>query len=211
MPTTSTFTLFAGTAVVLILIPGPNMLFIVTRGISQGRRAAFASALGVELGTLVHVFGTAVGLSALIAASAAAFSAIKYAGAAYLFYLAVRALRGGEISAEEPVRRAPVRRLITQGIVVNVFNPKVALFCLALIPQFIDPRQGPAVPQTLALGVVLIGIALVCDCAYALGSAGLGGWLRGRPDILRRQKYVSAVVYAALGVYAALAHPPART
>lgn len=207
LPTPATLGLFAVAAFLLVIVPGPNMIFIVTRGIAQGSRAALASALGVELGTAVHVFGTALGLSAIIAASALAFDLVKYAGATYLLYLAVRALLSRqELEVAATVKATPIRSLVRQGIIVNVFNPKVALFCLALLPQFVDPRRGSTVTQILALGMVLWAIAITMDLIYAIVAGRLGAWLHRRPRVLRRQKYVTAAVYAGLGIFAALAH-----
>jgi threonine/homoserine/homoserine lactone efflux protein len=205
MPRLETLLLFCAAGLALVLIPGPNHLFIVTRSIAQGRRAGLASAFGVETGTLVHISAAAAGLSALIASSALAFDVVKYLGAAYLIYLGVRALRADNTPRlEGPVSPRQTRRLYLDGVLVNVLNPKVALFFLAFLPQFIDPSR-PTGPQVLVLGLVLAGMGLTSDVLYACCASALGGWLRRRPSFWRRQRYVAAGVYLALGAAAALA------
>jgi threonine/homoserine/homoserine lactone efflux protein len=204
VPDRSTFLVFALASLALVVAPGPNLVYIVTRSVSQGRRAGLVSAVGVEAGTLVHVTAAAVGLSQLVATSALAFSVVKYAGAAYLLYLGLRALRrreGPDLTAATRPLRLP--RILRDGIVVNVLNPKVALFFLAFLPQFVDPANGAATAQILALGVVFFGIALAVDVLYAIVAGALSGWLRRRPAYLRRQRFVVGGVYLALGVSAA--------
>jgi threonine/homoserine/homoserine lactone efflux protein len=204
VPDRSTFLVFALASLALVIAPGPNLVYIVTRSVSQGRRAGLVSAVGVEAGTLVHITAAAVGLSQLVATSALAFSVVKYAGAAYLLYLGLRALRrreGLDLSAAARSLRLP--RVFRDGIVVNVLNPKVALFFLAFLPQFIDPARGTATTQILALGVVFFGIALTVDVLYATVAGALRGWLRRRPAYLRRQRFVVGGVYLGLGISAA--------
>lgn len=206
MPDRSTFLAFALASLALVVAPGPNLVYIVTRSVSQGRRAGLVSAVGVEAGTLVHITAAAVGLSRLVATSALAFSVVKYAGAAYLLYLGLRALRrreGLDLSAAARSLRLP--RVFRDGIVVNVLNPKVALFFLAFLPQFVDPARGASAAQILALGVVFFGIALTVDVLYAIVAGALSGWLRRRPAYLRRQRLVVGGVYLGLGVSAAAA------
>ncbi|MGH3871643.1 MAG: LysE family translocator [Pseudonocardiaceae bacterium] len=209
LPAASTVAVFVVAAIVLVAIPGPNMLFILGRGLDQGPRAAFAAAIGVELGTLVHVLGTVVGLSALIAASPVAFTVIKYAGAGYLFYLAVRVLRSRPAPAAEAVREHHVRltRLAGEAAMVNILNPKVALFFLALLPQYVDPDRGSIGSQTLALGLLFFGIALIMDLAYATLSVPLGRWQRTSSTVATVQRYVSCTTFLALGLYAVFAGP----
>ena len=162
MPEPGTFLVFALTALALVLMPGPNVIYIVTRGVDQGRRAGLASALGVETATLVHVAAAAAGVSALLASSAAAFEVVKYAGAAYLAYLGVRTLLSGDgLGSGDSPPPARLGRVYTEGFVVNLLNPKVALFFLAFLPQFVDREGGSAAPQILALGAVLFAIGLV--------------------------------------------------
>jgi threonine/homoserine/homoserine lactone efflux protein len=206
MPEPSTIVVFALAGLVLVAIPGPNLIYIATRSLSQGRRAGVASALGVGTGTLVHVTAAAVGLSALIASSATAFDAVKYLGAAYLVYLGIRTLTGRDEPAPEESSRpaASLRRTYLEGMVVNLLNPKVGLFFLAFLPQFVDPSRGAATSQILVLGAVLAAIGLCMDMLYAFAAGALGGWLRGRDSFARRQRLVTGGVYIALGATAAL-------
>ena len=200
MPEPATVLHFAVSAVALIAIPGPNLIYIVTRGMSQGRRAGVASALGVETGTLVHITAAAVGLSALLASSAAAFEVIRYGGAAYLLYLGIRTLRAkDEPPMGEPSPGLRLRRVYAEGVLVNVLNPKVALFFLAFLPQFVDPHQGAATPQVLALGAVFFAIALMLDLLYVLGASLAGDRMRRRPALVRR---LTGGVYLALAAAA---------
>ena len=197
------------TAIVVIAIPGPNMLFILGRGVEQGTRAAFAAALGIELGTLVHVLGTVAGLSALIAASPEAFNVVKYGGAAYLFYLAIRTLLSNqdEAGSEGAGLHRSLPRLAGEAAMVNVLNPKVALFFLALLPQFIDPGRSSIGSQTLLLGLVFFVMALALDLLYATMAVPIGARIRrsGRLQLLRR--YFSVAAYLLIGVNAAFMSP----
>ena len=205
MPELSTLLVFAAAAIVLIAIPGPNHIYIVARSISQGRGAGLASALGVETGTLVHVGAAAAGLSALIASSATAFNVVRYVGAAYLVYLGLRALvRRAPVGVEVEIESAPHLRTFAEGVMVNVLNPKVALFFLAFLPQFIDPERGPVAVQTLVLGAVILVLALTADIVYALAASALGTRLRRRTGFGRMQQRLTGGVYVALGAVAAL-------
>lgn len=205
MPETSTLLLFAAAAVVLIAAPGPNLIYIMTRSIAEGRRAGLVSGLGVETGTLVHVSAAVIGLSALIASSATAFAVVKYAGAGYLIYLGSRALRRRE-EAPPPAagRRLPLRRAYRQAVLVQILNPKVALFFLAFVPQFVDPAGGPAWQQIIVFGAVLSMLGVVINSVYAVAAAGAGDWLRARPQLLGRERYLTGPVYIGLGLGAAL-------
>ena len=156
MPAWATLGVFALAALALLAVPGPSVLYIVTQSIRDGRRAGLVSMLGIQTGALVHVTAAALGLSALLVSSAAAFDAVKFAGAAYLVYLGVRRLLGrDEPDLTDPREQVELRRLYTQGIVVNVLNPKTALFFFALLPQFVDPARGPVFVQVLVLGLAL--------------------------------------------------------
>ena len=208
MPTSSTLALFAIAALALIIVPGPNVMYIVTRGITQGRTAALVSSLGVQTGACVHVAAAALGLSALVLSSAAAFNIVKYAGAAYLIILGVRTLiRRPDPAAANAMPMVRPRRLYGQGFVISVLNPKVALFYLAFFPQFLDPERGSVAVQTLVLGAVFVLIAIVCDSTWALLSGTFGAWLRGQKSFLRAQHYVAGGVYLALGLGAAATTP----
>ena len=204
-PEPTTLLLFAAAASVLVIIPGPNHVYIVTRAIGQGRGAGLASAFGVETGTLVHIAAAAAGLSAVVASSALAFDVVKYLGAAYLVYLGIAALRSREaLDLDAAQGRRPLRRVYADGVVVNVLNPKVALFFLSFLPQFIDPARGSVATQVVALGLVLIAIGLTSNIAYALAADALGAWLRRRPGFARGQRYVTGGIYLTLGAVAAL-------
>ena len=209
MPDPSTLAVFAAAALALLLVPGPAVLFIVARSVEHGRPAALASVAGIHTGTLVHVAAAAFGISALLAASHVAYDAVRYGGAAYLVFLGVRALvrRGQSAGEDVPVRAASRRRLLAEGFVVNVLNPKTALFFLAFLPQFVDRDHGSAPLQVLVLGALFVAIGLCTDGTYALLSAHVGGRLRGRRGVGRRLQVASGVVYIALGLLAALGGP----
>jgi threonine/homoserine/homoserine lactone efflux protein len=205
MPDGSAFALFAAAAIALLLVPGPAVLYIVAQSVHGGRGAGLVSVLGVHVGTLVHVTAAAVGLSSLLVSSATAFEIVKYAGAAYLVVLGLRRLfargeRAAAAAADEPT---PLRRLFVNGIVVNVLNPKTALFFFAFLPQFVDVSAGHAGLQMAVLGLVFVGLGLVSDSAYALAAGTARSWLRGNPRALRAERYVSGTVFVGLGVAAA--------
>jgi len=178
---------------------------------SQGTRAGLASVLGVEVGNAVHVAAAAAGLAALLAASAMAFTAVKYLGAGYLAYLGLRRLlssqAGARDEAGEPVPAA-LGRVFAQAVAVAVLNPKTALFFLAFLPQFVDPARGSAAAQVLALGGLFVGVALLSDGAYALLAGRLGRWLWRHPRFVTGERYVSGTVYLGLGAVAAFSSAP---
>jgi threonine/homoserine/homoserine lactone efflux protein len=206
MPDTATFAVFAVAAVTLLLIPGPAVLYIVSRSLGQGRAAGFASVAGIHVGSLLHVAAAALGLSALLVSSALAFDAVRYLGAAYLVWLGLQRLLARD-EAAGPTRQARDRlgRIFAQGVVVNVLNPKTALFFFAFLPQFVDPSAGTVPLQVVVLGATFTGIGLVTDGAYALLAATGAGWLRGRRGVARASRLVSGGVLVGLGVTTALA------
>jgi len=206
MPTPTTLALFAVAAWTLLIIPGPAVLYIVARGINQGRRAALVSALGVQVGALFHVAAATVGVSAILLSSAVAFTLVKYAGAAYLIYLGARTLLSRQ-DAHQTLDAAPraLKRVFAQGVVVNLLNPKTALFFFAFLPQFVDPDRGGVAGQTLLLGGLFIAIATCSDGLYALLAGTAGGWLKRNTGFLRAQRYVAGGIYIALGLTTALA------
>jgi threonine/homoserine/homoserine lactone efflux protein len=209
MPAPATLLVFALAASVLVAIPGPNHIYIVTRSIAQGRRIGLASAFGVETGTLVHISAATVGLSALVASSAVAFDTLRYAGAVYLAYLGIRALlRDDAIELDGGAAPPSARRAYLDGVLVNVLNPKVALFFLAFLPQFVDPARGATSTQILVLGLVVFAIATTSDVVYALAAGALGGWLRSRPAFVRVQRYLTGCIY--LGLAAAATFVPSE-
>jgi threonine/homoserine/homoserine lactone efflux protein len=195
---------FALASVTLITIPGPNLVYILTRSVSQGTRAGLVSAAGVETGTLVHVTAAALGLSSLVAASPVGFAVLRYAGAGYLAYLGVRTLvRSPGLDLAGEAARRPLRRVYRDGAVVNLLNPKVALFFLAFLPQFVSPQTAPR-PQMMVLGAVFFVLALVLDTAYALAGGAVGGWSRRPRGHSSWQRYAVGGTYLSLGAYAAL-------
>ena len=212
MPSASTLAVFALASFLLIVVPGPAVLYVVTRSIAQGRRAGLVSMLGVEAGGLVHVTAAAIGLSAIIASSATAFTVVKLAGAAYLISIGVRRL----VAREEALPAATVagrsaKRLFAQGVVVNVLNPKTAVFFLAFLPQFVDPARGTVTLQFLVLGLTFVAVAMVSDGAYALAAGTAGDRLRGSERVRRWLGRFSGAVFVGLGVTAALTGRPSHS
>jgi threonine/homoserine/homoserine lactone efflux protein len=200
-PDSTSVALFCLAALALLAIPGPAVLYVVVQSAEQGRRVGLASVAGIHLGTLVHVAAAAFGLSALIVASAVAFSTVKYAGAAYLIYLGVRKLLERSLVEEHGPARESLRRAFARGAVVNILNPKTALFFLAFLPQFIDTDRGGVWSQALVLGLMFMVLGLVSDSLYALAAGTVGGLLRRKRRALR---YGSGVVFIGLGTAAAL-------
>jgi len=201
-PDSTAVWLFCLAALALLAIPGPAVLYIVVQSAEQGRRVGLASVAGIHLGTLVHVAAATVGLSALIVASAVAFSVVKFAGAAYLVYLGIRKLLERVPPAQVTRKAERLRRAFMRGVVVNVLNPKTALFFLAFLPQFVDADRGGVWSQVLVLGLLFVGLGLVSDSLYALAAGTVGGLLHRRRSALQ---YGSGVVYIGLGAAAALA------
>jgi len=204
--------LFALAAVLLTVTPGPAVLYIVARSISQGRAAGVVSCLGIAAGGLVHVVAAAAGLSAILATSALAFDAVKYAGAAYLVWLGVRRL----LRSAEPVQddgdaaRPPLLSVFYQGLMVNVLNPKTALFFLAFLPQFVNPARGEVAVQVAALSALFLTIAWCTDAAWALLASRAGSWLKRHPWYLASERYLVGSVYLGLGFATALSGPSRR-
>ncbi|KUJ65711.1 hypothetical protein ACZ90_44300 [Streptomyces albus subsp. albus] len=200
-------TAFVVASLLVIAIPGPNLIYIFTRSVDQGRRAGVVSAAGVETGTLVHVTVAALGLSSLIAASTTVFTTLTYAGALYLAQLGIRALRNPappDLAVRAP--RVPLGRVYRDGVLVNLLNPKVVLFFLAFLPQFVPSDAGPAAARArmLGLGAVFLALGFAIDLIWALTGDALSGHLRRHPTALRRQHQVVGTVYLALAVYVLL-------
>lgn len=194
------------TAVVLLLVtPGPAVLYIVARSLDQGRSAGLVSTLGIAVGTLAHVAAATLGLSAILVSSGQAYDAVRYLGAAYLIYLGVRRLlqhQPAPVAADRPPQT--LGRIFRQGVVVNLLNPKTAAFFFAFLPQFVDPARGNPAGQTLWLGILFVALGLASDAVWALLAGSAGRWLRSRPGFVQAQRYVAGTVYLALGVAAAL-------
>jgi threonine/homoserine/homoserine lactone efflux protein len=182
---------FCTAALVLLVIPGPAVLYVVARSMDQGRKAGLASACGIATGGLVHVLGATLGLSALLVSSATAYSAVKYAGAAYLFYLGIKKFRERSAAPSDVTHVAPLplRRVYAQGVVVNVLNPKTAIFFFAFLPQFVNPARGQVSVQF---------------STWALAAGSAAGWLRRNQKVMRNQHYVTGTVYMGLGVATAV-------
>ena len=198
----STYVLFVGASLALVLIPGPNHLYITARGLAQGRAAGLASAFGVETGTLVHIAAAAAGLSYLITRSATLFGIVKWAGVAYLVYMGIRAFTGKEQAESAPPQQQPLSKVFFEGLVVNVLNPKVTLFFLSLLPQFVKPAAGSPALQIVVLGATLLLLGLISDMVYVFTAGALGARLARRARALR---HFSGVVYLGLGVITAFA------
>jgi threonine/homoserine/homoserine lactone efflux protein len=199
----STLAVFAAAAFLILLIPGPAIFDIVTRGINQGRSSALVTVLGVQAGDVVHVTVAAAGLTTILVSSPVLFSFIKWAGGAYLVMLGLRSLRTGArrlSRASGPT--ATLRQCFVQGMAVNILNPGTALFYFSFLPQFVDPPRGSAGMQMVVLGMISMAIAAVIECAWALLAGRLGRVLHGSPRALRMQSRVSAGIYVVLGVAA---------
>jgi threonine/homoserine/homoserine lactone efflux protein len=208
VPSASTLELFAIAALALLVIPGPSVLYVVTRSIEQGRRAGLVSVLGLHTGTLVHIAAAATGLSALLLASATLFNAVKLAGAAYLIFLGISRLVKRAAPAERRVERASLRRVYGQGFVVNLLNPKTALFFVAFFPQFVVSGRGPVAVQILVLGAVFVALGLCSDSIYALVSGTLARRLRVRAANRGPRRQWSGLVLIGLGLFAATTRRP---
>jgi threonine/homoserine/homoserine lactone efflux protein len=193
-------------ALILLLTPGPAVLYIVARSLDQGRLAGLVSVLSIEVGNFVHVLAATWGLSAILVSSALAFSIVKYLGAAYLIYLGVHRLLTRE-TAHQPltIQRQSLGRIFRQGVLVAILNPKTALFFFAFLPQFVEASKGSVTLQLLTLGCLFVSMAIVTDGLYALLAGTAGQWLKGTRSFLWVERYVVGSVYIGLGVTAALA------
>lgn len=204
MPGIHDYWLFVLSGILLNLTPGQDTFFILGNSLGAGRRAGVAAALGIAAGSIVHTLAAALGLSAILATSATAFTVVKLLGAAYLIYIGVRALSSRTLLPDTLVAGDAVaaRLAFRRGIVTNLLNPKVALFFLAFLPQFVDPGAGQAWLQVLTLGAVLVAIGLSVDLLYALAAGSLGSWVRGSAVLERRRRWATGGVYLALAAVA---------
>jgi threonine/homoserine/homoserine lactone efflux protein len=207
MPDAGTLAVFAAAALALIVVPGPAVLYVVAQSIDRGRLAGVVSALGVATGGLVHVAAATIGLSSLLVSSASAFTAVKLAGAAYLIGLGLFTLLRRPEGTRPGLPRPPRRlsRRYWQGVVVNVLNPKTALFFLAFLPQFVEPGHGSAAAQLAVLGLVFVVLAVASDCLWALAAGSASARLRDSRRFLAVQRYVSGSVFVGLGALTAAA------
>jgi threonine/homoserine/homoserine lactone efflux protein len=208
MPSPSTLAVFCAAALALIVVPGPAVTYIVTQSIDKGRTAGLMSAQGVASGGLVHVAAAVIGLSALLASSATAFTIVKLVGAVYLIAIGIRRLLARHEDAVEPAAEAAPgspRKLFVQGAIVNVLNPKTALFFLAFLPQFVDPDRGAAWEQVAIFGFAFVLLAVLSDSTYALAAAALAGKLRASERARRIRRWITGGVFVVLGATAATA------
>ena len=204
MPHLSTILLFAAATMAVLLVPGPAVVYVVTRSVAQGRVAGLVSVLGIHCGTIGYVVATSAGLSALLKASATAFTVVKYLGAAYLIWLGIQKLRArGESDVDTEPARASLPRIFAQGVVVNLLNPKTLIFFAAFLPQFVDPARGPVAFQLAFFGMAFIVLGIASDGSYALLSSALAGKLRRNSRNRRRLDRSSGVIYLLLGAFAA--------
>jgi threonine/homoserine/homoserine lactone efflux protein len=207
IPNATSIGVFCAAAVLLLLTPGPAVLYIVARSVEQGRIAGLASVCGITTGTLVHVLAATLGLSALLASSALAFAVIKFAGAGYLIYIGARRIlsRTEAPAAQSALPRRSLARLYRDGFVVNLLNPKTALFFLAFLPQFVDPARGAVPLQIAFLGLLFTLMGFTSDGLYALVAGTAGKWVRRKAHYLRWERYLTGSVFIGLGLTAAIA------
>jgi len=207
----SSLVLFMTGAMLLLLVPGPAVLYITSRSIGLGRAAGLVSAMGIAVGTLVHVAAATLGLSALLVSSASAFTFVKYSGAAYLIYLGIRTLRNGGAVVVDPSReQVSLHRVFVQGVLVNLLNPKTALFFLAFLPQFVDPARGHATLQIFELGVLFALMGWMSDSVWALVSGTFAEHIRGSVRLRSTQRKVSGGALIALGLASAFSGAKAK-
>lgn len=205
MPVGTSLLGFIAAALVVLLLPGPGVLYVVARSVEQGYRAGLASAFGLSAGAFVHVAAATAGLSAILLASATAFGIVKALGAGYLIYLGLRTILSLQKTPGIAVSKNPsFFRIMIDGAIVSVFNPKIAIFFLAFLPQFVESDAGPVTRQVLFLGLIYVSLALLTDSIYALTAGSVRHWLGHR--VMRRllPRYVIGSLYFGLGVKTAL-------
>ncbi len=198
--------LFSGAALLMVLTPGPNMIYLISRSICQGRKAGVISLLGVVAGFLVHMLAAAIGLTALFMAVPLAYEVLKWAGAAYLLYLAWQAVKPGARSPFEArqLPEDPPSKLFLMGFLTNLLNPKIAVFYLSIFPQFVLPEHGSVFMQSLVLGFTQIGVSFTVNLAIALSAARLAMWFVRNPRWMAAQRYIMGFVLAGLAVRLAM-------
>lgn len=202
MPDFATLALFAAAALALCATPGPDMLLIASRSVSQGKASGFATLAGIQVGTYCHAHAAALGLSQLFLVVPVAYDVVRYAGAAYLLYLAWQAFRssGAILTPVAGGRRYPIGVVFRQGLLTNLLNPKMALFVLALFPQFVDPNAGSVAVQILLLATVLNLIGILVNGAVILTASGLGRAFSARTRWRRAPQILLGTVFAGLAV-----------
>lgn len=194
--------LFTGAALLMVLTPGPNMIYLISRSICQGRMAGVTSLLGVVAGFLVHMTAAAVGLTALFMAVPLGYDLLRWAGAGYLLWMAWQAVKPGARSPFEPRELVPdsPRKLVLMGFLTSLLNPKVAMFYLSILPQFITPEHGSVLAQSLILGMTQISVSFTVNLLIALFAAGISAWFMRYPLWLMAQRYIMGFVLAALAL-----------
>ena len=205
VPNLSDVVAFAIASIALLVIPGPAVIYVLNRSVADGRNTALAGVAGLEIGNFMHVIAATLGLSAIIAASATAFSTVKWAGALYLVFIGIRTLLTKPSPPDSRSTSATNRKAFTQGIVVNTLNPKVALFFLSYLPQFIDPDRGSPALQSFVLGSIFVVLGCCSDATYALTASALRDRLLTGRTLPFVQRYVAGSVFVALGVVASTA------
>jgi len=210
VPDLGSIVTFAIASVTLLLIPGPAVIYILNRSVADGREVGLSAVAGLELGNLVHAVAAAAGLSAVLATSATAFNTVKWLGAGYLIFVGVRTLLRPPLAVSSEATSVSRRRTFVQGIVVNTLNPKVALFFLSFLPQFIDPDKGAAWSQALVLGITFVLIGCLTDGLYALTASALRARLLSGRTLPFVQRYVAGTVFIGLGVVAATTAPASK-
>jgi threonine/homoserine/homoserine lactone efflux protein len=206
MVTLSQFVRMLGTALVILLIPGPSVLFVISRGVALGRRAALASVAGNSTGAIAHAIAAAVGVSAVVTRSAAIFTAMKIAGALYLLVLGIKSIRGRSKLADVMRDATTVsdRHLYLQGLLVGLTNPKIPLFFLAVLPQFVEPSQGHPGLQMLIFGLTFVALGTVTDASYGLAAGSIRNWLERSPRRLSIVGGLSGLALIGLSINIAL-------
>jgi threonine/homoserine/homoserine lactone efflux protein len=204
LPEWSAFSVFLVAALAVGISPGPGMLYAVARGIGQGSGAALVSVLGLSTGSFVNCLIAALGMSAVLAASALAYDIVRYLGAAYLCYLAYRILRAsGEAVAVGKLRTDGLGRIYVQGIITNIVNPKSALFYLSFVPQFVDPARGNAFMQFIMLGLIFNISGNIVNLLVAMFFGRIGDWLSRHPRVWQYQRWFTASVLGGLALHLA--------
>jgi threonine/homoserine/homoserine lactone efflux protein len=197
----------AAVSVVMVLTPGPNMIYLVSRSITQGRRAGLTSLMGIAVGFLIYLVAAIAGIATLFALVPTVYVVIKLAGAAYLLWLAWQTVRPGGQSVFKP-KDLPVdlpHKLFTMGLITSLLNPKIAIMYISLLPQFVDPNHGSVAAQSLALGLIQISISLTIDAIYVLAAGSMAAFFGGRPRWLNAQRYVMGTLLAGFAISIGLA------
>ena len=206
MPDPTLWGLFLIASLVLLLTPGPAVLYIVSRSVQHGRSAGIVSVVGIHAGTIVHIAAAAIGISALVVSSALAFAIVKGLGAAYLIWMGIRTFLTRDFASEAPApSKSSLSRAFRDGFVVNVLNPKTAIFFLAFLPQFIDPARGLVHWQIMVLGLTFMALGILTDGMFAFLAGALGELMRGQQSFRRFLRWFSGTSFLGLGVTAAAA------